>query len=72
MAIQSAVSRLSALSNAKDERELRLLLGAVVDSIQNIATKLDTLTAKLNADGGVTDVNYATDFASTTAAIVTD
>lgn len=43
------------------ERELRALLAAIVDAIQNIATKLD-------ADSGVN----ATDFASTTAAIITD
>lgn len=54
------------------ERELRALLAASVDAIQNLAAKLDTLTAKLNADAGVNDTNYATDFASTTAAIITD
>jgi predicted carbohydrate-binding protein with CBM5 and CBM33 domain len=27
-----------------------------------LATKINVLTAKLNADAGVTDVNYATDF----------
>lgn len=54
------------------ERELRKLLGAIVDGVQNLATKLDTLTAKLNADAGVTDTDYATNFVSTTAAIITD
>lgn len=30
-----------------------------------IGTKLNTLTTKLNADAGVTDTNYATDFDTT-------
>ena len=34
-----------------------------------MATKIDVLTAKLNADAGVTDTDYATNFNSTTAAI---
>jgi hypothetical protein len=54
------------------ERQLRAIVAAQTDAIQNLATKLDTLTAKLNADAGVTDTNYATDFATTTAAIITD
>lgn len=70
---ESVKTRLSASKlDQLSERELRALLAATVDAIQNQATKLDTLTAKLNADAGVTDTDYATNFASTTAAIVTD
>lgn len=72
MAIVSVSQELSSLGNIKDERFHRASSGALVDAIQNLATKLDVLTAKLNADAGVTDANYAIDFASTTAAIVTD
>ena len=72
MAIESVATRVSALPDQMTAKELRPLLLAIVDAIQNLAAKTDTLTAKLNADGGVTDTNYATDFASTTAAIVKD
>lgn len=34
-----------------------------------MAQKIDVLTAKLNADAGVTDTNYAVNFATTTDAI---
>jgi hypothetical protein len=44
-------------------------LGDVVDELiaanNAMAAKIDVLTAKLNADGGVTDTNYAVNFAST-------
>ena len=33
-------------------------------SVVAITAKLDVATAKLNSDGGVTDTNYAVDFAS--------
>ena len=72
MAIESVTARISALPDQMTAKELRPLLAAMVDAIQNLAAKNDTLTAKLNADGGVTDTNYATDFASSTAAIVID
>jgi hypothetical protein len=72
MAIVSVSQQLSSLAAIKDERFHRTSSAAIVDAIQNLATKLDTLTAKMNADAGITDANYATDFASTTAAIVTD
>lgn len=73
MPAESTKQRLAATDlGTKADRELRKLLAAQTDAIQNLATKLDTLTAKLNADAGVTDVNYATDFVTTTAAIITD
>jgi len=61
MAIESVKDRLSALSNVKDEAQLRFALGAIVDAIQALATKLDN-------DATVTDVNYG----AVVAAIVTD
>ena len=62
MAAESAKIRISKSGlDQLTERELRALLAAIVNAIQNIATKLD-------ADSGVT----ATDFASTTAAIIID
>ena len=72
MAESVAVRINQARLDQMSERELRKLLGAIVDGVQNLATKMDTLTAKLNLDAGVTDTNYATDFVSTTAAIITD
>lgn len=73
MAAESVAVRINQTNlDQLSERQLRKLMGAMVDAIQNLATKCDTLTTKLNADAGVTDTNYATDFASTTAAIVTD
>lgn len=54
---ESAAKRLSSTNLDKlSERELRTLLAALVDGIQAVCTKLD-------ADAGVTDVNYATTFA---------
>lgn len=62
MAIESVAHRLGATNLDKlTERELRTLLGAIVDSLQAVCAKLD-------ADGGVT----ATDFSSTVAAIIAD
>lgn len=73
MAAESVATRLGQMKiDQLSERQLRAVLAATVDAVQNLATKLDTLTAKLNADAGVTDTNYATDFASTTAAIIID
>lgn len=37
---------------------------ALRTSITTLTAKVDVLTAKLNADAGVTDINYATDFAA--------
>lgn len=55
-----------------DSRELKYLLDSAQDDITAlraaivaITAKIDVLTAKLNADAGVTDTNYATNFAST-------
>ncbi len=71
MATEKISSRFRGFSNTQDARNLRILLEAAQDDITALRTavlaitaKLDVLTAKLNADGGVTDTNYATNFAS--------
>jgi hypothetical protein len=76
MSIESVKQNVAAMQlTGVNERELQRTLAAIVDAIQNIATKLDVTTAKLNADAANTqlnDTNYAVDFASTTAAIIAD
>jgi hypothetical protein len=53
MAIESLTQRLAATNLDKlTERELRVVLGAMLDALQAVAAKLD-------ADAGVTDTNYA-------------
>lgn len=61
MPIESVKQRVNALAIAGDRQELAILLAAVVDALQAVAAKLD-------ADTGVNDTNYA----ATVAAIVTD
>lgn len=61
MAAISLKQQVSAMADFRDERALTPALAAIVDAIQNLATKLD-------ADATVT----GTDFASTTAAIIID
>lgn len=51
MAIESIAVRVSKLANGKDQEELRILL-------TNLLSGLQALTAKLDADAGVTDTNY--------------
>ena len=58
---ESVKERCNALANGKDGEELARLLGAVVDSLQAV-------TAKLDADSGVND----TDFAATINALIKD
>lgn len=54
---KSVATRLAATNLDKlTERELRALLAALVDGIQAVCAKLD-------ADAGVTDTNYAATFA---------
>jgi hypothetical protein len=73
MAINKSIKkRTAALSNNNDAKELRVLYEAALADLTAqrtafvaLTAKLDVLTAKLNADAGVTDVNYATNFAST-------
>jgi hypothetical protein len=58
---ESVKERCNALANGADGEELARLLGAVVDSLQAV-------TAKLDADSGVND----TDFAATINALIKD
>lgn len=57
--------------SASETKQLQTLLeamrkdnAALRTSVVTLTAKLDVLTAKLNADAGVSDINYATDFAS--------
>ena len=50
---ESVTERCNALAVGKDGEEMARLLGAVVDSLQAVSAKLD-------ADGGVTDTDYGT------------
>lgn len=61
MAAQSVKIRLSQLSVGRDAEELRPLLAALVDALQAVSAKLD-------ADAGVTDTNYS----ATVAALIVD
>ena len=44
--------------DSEDRRDLKDQLNALVAAINTLETWGTTLTTKLNADGGVTDVNY--------------
>lgn len=55
MAAELISQRINALANDKDAQELRILLNALIDGIR-------VVTAKLDADAGVTDTNYTAVF----------
>lgn len=58
MPVESVTQRMAAAKlDQLSERELRALLAALVDGIQAICAKLD-------ADSGVADTNYAATFAN--------
>ncbi|PPC86323.1 MAG: hypothetical protein CTY37_06175 [Methylotenera sp.] len=68
----SISQRTGAISDKSDAREVRALIENVLADNTALRTaliatleKIDVLTAKLNADAGVTDTNYAVNFAST-------
>lgn len=44
--------------DSEDRRDLKEQLNALVAAINTLETWGTTLVTKLNADGGVTDVNY--------------
>lgn len=56
---ESISNRLNVIASNKDSRELKALLLAVLADNTRLATALDTLAVKLNADTGVTDEDYA-------------
>lgn len=57
MPIESVRQRVANLADGRDRDELQKLLTNLVDGIQALAAKLD-------ADAGVTDTNYAATFAT--------
>lgn len=56
---QSIKSRTGAMSDKSDAREVRLLLDAALADLTAIRTSITGITAKLDADVGITDTNYA-------------
>lgn len=52
-------------------RTLRTGLAALAVQFNAVLVKLDTQATKLNADGGVTDANYAATYVSGNAAVDT-
>ncbi len=68
----SIKEKLSVIQDKRHQKEMFDLLNAALTDVTALRTafvaltaKLDVATAKLNADAGVTDANYAVDFAST-------
>lgn len=55
MAIESLKQRLAQMPQEQGTDELRAILVAMLDGVQNA---LSTLTTKLDADATVTDTNY--------------
>lgn len=51
-----------------DMTAIRAAVIAALTAIDAANTKINTLTTKLNADAGVTDTNYATNFSTTNVA----
>lgn len=69
---ESIKQRISAMPDHGEGRQLKFVLDAILTdltalraSIVAITAKIDVATTKLNADAGVTDTNYATNFAAT-------
>ncbi len=56
---ESISARMGSLANNKDGAHIRVVMESLRKDVLTIATSLDVLAAKLNADEGVTDVNYA-------------
>lgn len=59
MANQSIKQRTNALANHRDGEQMRHLLTNVLADLTALRAAHLLLTAKLDLDGGVTDVNYA-------------
>lgn len=62
------VLRTPIVATVVDLGVLRTSIIAIATAVDAIATKINTLTTKLNADAGVTDTDYATNFATNLAA----
>jgi len=59
MPSQSVKQRTNALANHRDTEQMRQLLGNMLADITALRASIVLITAKLDADVGVTDVNYA-------------
>ncbi len=59
MATQSVKQRTNSLANHRDGVAMAALIGAVQTDLAALRASYVLLTAKLDADGGVTDTNYA-------------
>lgn len=62
---ESVVQRINATSAIKDQDELVKILQSVVTDLTAIKASIAGITAKLDADAGVTDVNYASLWSTT-------
>ena len=56
MPIESVKARLNALPSEQSREDLRILIQAQFDTLVAVIAQI---TAKLDADAGVTDTNYA-------------
>lgn len=56
---ESIKQRLSALGDTGDAAEIKKVLDTILADITAIRTSITGITAKLDADAGVTDADYA-------------
>lgn len=68
---ESIQERMQFLPDVEASNEIRTLLQAQREATDAMAAKLDALGAKLNADAGVTDTDYAEDNATTVSGFIT-
>jgi hypothetical protein len=69
MPAESLKLRLQDISDPRTKETVRIALAALLDGVQAAFAQL---TAKLDADAGVTDVNYASTNAAILNAIIID
>lgn len=62
---ESVVQRVNKISNNKDKEEIIKLLQSVVTDLTAVKASIGGITAKLDADAGVTDTNYTALWATT-------
>jgi len=68
------INRRTSLGDSQLDAVLLTLLTDVTNvrtALNTVVTKLNTLTVKLNSDGGVSDADFATNFAQATALTTT-
>jgi hypothetical protein len=56
---ESIAQRLGTVSDRETMREIRPLLTTILADLTALRAAVVAITAKLDADGGVTDTNYA-------------